>query len=211
VSGPPHGCALRRVATPALLLALTCATAACTADPDPGEQPSSSTTASSSAPPAPSVPLRTKVTHVAGKLPAKDRRRLSVNVGRTISAYADAAFLDGHYPRSTFGSSFGAFTRGAAARARHDVSMLTNQPLGATTRSVRATRRTAFLSVLAPRGKVAGVTAAVDLVFRVDRGDAAGRRVHLKGRLLLTPTRRGTWAVFGYELSRSSTPVGSGS
>jgi hypothetical protein len=63
--------------------------------------------------------------------------------------------------------------------------------------------------VIAPRGKVAGVTAAVDLVFRVDRGDKAGRRVHLKGRLLMTPARPGTWAVFGYDLSRSSAPVGS--
>lgn len=148
---------------------------------------------------------------MAGELPAAARRTVATRVGRTISAYVDAAFLDGDYPRSDFKASFGAFTPGGAGQARADVSLLTNQPLGATTRTVQATRRTAYLSVLAPKGKVAGATAAVDLAFRVDRGSRPGRRVHLKGRLLLTRDRTGSWAIFGYDLDRSATQVGKAS
>jgi len=211
VSGPPHRCAVRRVA-PALLLAVL-GVSACTGGSEPAaERPDSSAGPTSAAPALPaSVPLRVEVTHVAGELPAARSKRLAVRVGRAISAYADAAFLEGDYPRSAFGSSFGAFTAGAAAQARRDVALLTNEPLGATTAGVWATRRTAYLSVIAPKGRVAGVTAAVDLVFRVDRGDRAGRRVQLKGRLLMTPTRTGKWAVFGYDLSRSGTTVRSAS
>ncbi len=51
---------------------------------------------------------------------------------------------------------------------------------------MRATRRTAYLSVLAPYKVAAGVTAKVDLVFVVDRGDRTAQRVRLAGRLLLT-------------------------
>jgi hypothetical protein len=153
----------------------------------------------------------TEVTHVAGRLPPKDRRRLCARVGRTISAYVDAAFLGGDYPRSRFGASFGAFTSGAARQARDDLTLLTNLPWGPTTRSVRATRRTAYLSVLAPKGRVAGVTAAVDLRFRVDRGTRPARRVRLKGRLLLTRDHRGRWAIFGYDLARTGRRVGGAS
>jgi hypothetical protein len=183
---------------------------ACTGGSEPAAEPSepSPTPPASAAPTPPSVPLRAEVTHVAGELPAARRKQLAARVGRVISAYVDAAFLQGDYPRSAFGSSFGTFTPGAAAQARRDVSLLTNEPLGTTTVGVRATRRTAYLSVIAPKGRVAGITAAVDLVLRVDRGERAGRRVQLKGRLLMTPTRSGEWAIFGYDLNRTGTTVG---
>ena len=155
----------------------------------------------------PSVPVRARVTRVAGRLAARDRTRLAVQVGRTVAAYTDAAFLTGSYPRSAFGTSFGAFTDEAGVSARRSVALLTNQPLGDTTRSVRATRRTAYLSVLAPAGRVSGVTAAVDLVFRVDRVEAADRRVRLTGRLLLTQDRSGRWRIFGYDVARSGSSV----
>lgn len=187
-------------------------TTACTGGSQPSaEQADDATpgqsTGGSSAPAPRSVPFRTKVTHVAGKLGAGERRVVATRVGRTLSAYVDAAFLAGGYPRSDFEASFGAFTEGGARQARRDIALLTNQPLGETTRTVQATRRTAYLSVLAPKGTVSGVTAAVDLVFRVDRGSRPGRRVRLKGRLLLTKDRSGSWTIFGYDLDRSATSL----
>lgn len=195
-------------------LAVALAATACTGHPAPATGPSSSAVSQGSAPtrtgPA-SVPMRTEVTHVAGRLSGADRRRVAARVARSITAYVDAAFLRGDYPRTDFTSSFGAFTPGAVTSARRDRALLTNQPLGASTRSVRATRRTANLSVLAPGGHVAGASAAVDLVFLVDRGRAASRRVHLQGRLLMTRDRSGAWAIFGYDLHRSASRAGSAS
>jgi hypothetical protein len=88
--------------------------------------------------------------------------------------------------------------------------MLSNAPYASTTESVRALRRTAKLFVLAPKRVAAGVTARVNLLFRVERGDRPARRVHLTG--LLTMTHRETgWSVFGYRVARSDDPVRRGS
>jgi len=146
------------------------------------------------------------VTRVSGKLPDKSRPALEANVGKVISAYVDGAFLAGDYPRSDFGEAFGVFTAGAARDARRNQDLLTNRRLGPSTESVRATRRTAYLSVLAPYKVAAGVTAKVDLVFVVERGDRAAQRVRLAGRLLLTRNKANGWSVFGYDLHRSQTP-----
>ena len=192
--------------------ALLTAAAGCTDDAAPSASSSARSSASSAEPtatptPVPaSVPLKVVVTRVSGKLPAASRPALEANVGRTVSAYVDAAFLGGDYPRSDFSGSFGTFTPGAAQDARRDQDLLTNAPLGPSTESVRATRRTAYLSVLAPYKVAAGVTAKVDLVFLVDRGDRPAQRVRLAGRLLLTRADSdGQWAVFGYDLHRSVT------
>lgn len=180
----------------------------CTGDPEPAAKPSPSSSPTASAtPPAPaSVPLKVVVTRVSGKLPEKSRPPLEANVGKAISAYVDGAFLAGDYPRSDFGDAFGAFTSGAAGDARRDADLLTNRELGPSTESVRATRRTAYLSVLAPYKVAAGVTAKVDLVFVVDRGDDTAQRVRLAGRLLLTRNKSNGWSIFGYDLHRSQTP-----
>ena len=69
---------------------------------------------------------------------------------------------------------------------------------------MRATARTAYLSVLAPYKVAAGVTAKVDLVFVVDRGDEPAQRVRLAGRLLLTRNASDGWSIFGYDLHRSA-------
>ena len=180
----------------------------CTGDPEPAAKPSASSSPTASAtPPAPaSVPLKVVVTRVSGKLPEKSRPALEANVGKAISAYVDGAFLAGEYPRSDFGDAFGAFTSGAAGDARRDADLLTNRELGPSTESVRATRRTPYLSVLAPYKVAAGVTAKVDLVFVVDRGDDTAQRVRLAGRLLLTRNKSNGWSIFGYDLHRSQTP-----
>ena len=154
-----------------------------------------------------SVPLRTVVTRVSGRLPDSSRPALEANIAKAVSAYVDAAFLSGDYPRSDFRNSFGAFTPGAARDALRDQDLLTNRELGPTTESVRATRRTAYLSVLAPYKVAAGVTAKVDLVFLVERGDRPAQRVRVAGRLLLTRSASGDgWSIFGYDLHRSVTP-----
>jgi hypothetical protein len=194
----------------AVLLAglLLLSVGACTGGQDP--KPSAAPATASHTPPTPtaptappSVPMRVQVTHVAGALTPARRTALANAVRRTLSTYLDAAFLAGSYPRSRFADAFRTFTRGAARQARGDLALLTNQPLGATTRSVRATRRTAYLSVLAPRQHVAGVTAAVNLVFLVDRDRAPAERVAVRGRLLLTRGRAGPWKIFGYDVTRS--------
>ena len=199
----------------ALLLGALLLTAAtgCT-DEAAAPPPSDRTSPTPSPPPSPpeptapsSVPLKVVVTRVSGTLPKSNRPALEANIGRAVSAYVDAAFLSGDYPRSDFADSFGAFTSGAARDARRDQDLLTNHELGPTTESVRATRRTAYLSVLAPHKVAAGVTARVDLVFVVERGDFPAQRVRLAGRLLLTRSSSdGDWAIFGYDLHRSATP-----
>ena len=99
--------------------ALLTAAAGCTDDAAPSAAPSAGRRAPSSAEPtattdpgARSVPLKVVVTRVSGKLPAASRPALEANVGRTVSAYVDAAFLGGDYPRSDFSGSFGSFTPG---------------------------------------------------------------------------------------------------
>jgi hypothetical protein len=189
------------------LLASVALVTGCTDRSEPAAKPSPSGSPTESATPAPaSVPLKVVVTRVSGKLPDKSRPALEANVGKAISAYVDAAFLSGDYPRSDFGDAFGAFTSGAARDARRDQDLLTNRELGPSTSSVRATRRTAYLSVLAPYKVAAGVTAKVDLVFVVDRGDQTAQRVRLAGRLLLTRNKTNGWSIFGYDLHRSQTP-----
>ena len=173
--------------------------------PRPSASPSPSSTETTSAAPA-SVPWKVVVTRVSGKLPKKSVAPLEGNVRATLASYVDGAFLAGDYPRDDFGDAFGAFTAGAARDARRDQDLLTNHPLGASTTSVRATRRTAYLSVLAPYKVAAGVTAKVDLVFVVDRGDQPAQRVAVAGRLLLTRDKSNDWRVFGYDLHRSGTP-----
>ena len=199
---------LSRALPVAALAAVTALVGGCTDHSEPpAARPSPSASATTSATPAPeSVPLKVVVTRVSGTLPERSRPALEANVGKAISAYVDGAFLAGDYPRSDFGDAFGVFTAGAARDARHDQDLLTNRRLGPSTESVRATRRTAYLSVLAPYKVAAGVTAKVDLVFVVDRGDRAAQRVRLAGRLLLTRNKANGWSVFGYDLHRSQTP-----
>lgn len=200
---------LRRVAGAVTAGLLAASTAGCTGGHHRAgheSSPSGSPTA-----PASSATLHVQVTHVAGSLSSRRRSTLVAHVRRTLSGYAGAAFLAGRYPRTDFRRSFGEFTSGAAARARQDQDLLTNRSLGATTRSVRLARGTAYVSVLAPGGRPAGATAAVHWVFVVERGDQPAQRVRLEGRLLLTKDKAGAWRIFGYRLTRSATPAGGGS
>jgi hypothetical protein len=204
----PH---VRRVVALVLGTVVLATTTGCTSGPEPVAATSHAPRERPSPTAKPSSPLRVQVTRVSGRLPARQRRALAARVRPAIAGYVDGALLGGRYPRSDFDGSFGAFSSGAVAEARRDADLLTNKRLGPTTRWVRAARRTAYLSVLAPGGKVAGVTAAVDLVFVVDRGDATPQRVRLAGRLLLTRGKAGHWVIFGYHLHRADAPMRSSS
>jgi hypothetical protein len=196
-----------------LVLPLLAGAAACSG---PSHQPRGRPAAtSSSATPTPvqaagSVPWRVRVTHVAGTLDPRRRRDLVAGVGATIGSYVDQAFISGPYPRSDFSPAFAGFTTGAARRGKADRALLTNEPLGSSTRSVVATRRTAYLSVLAPAQRPAGVTAALDLQLLVGRADGTQVRVRLHGRLLLSRDPGRPWTIFGYDLARSDVPSAGG-
>jgi hypothetical protein len=145
-----------------------------------------------------SVPLKVVVTRVAGHLGTKARTQLADEVKKTISSYVDAAFLG-----SDSSAAFKTFTPGAAKDAQRDQAVLTGAGLGDAS-SVQAKTLTAYLAVLAPKSKPAGVTARVHFVLEAD-----GKRVDYKGRLLLTGGKDG-WQVFGYDVSRSDLPAQGG-
>jgi hypothetical protein len=188
-------------------LALVLATTACTDEQKPDAAPSPSPSTTSAAPAPRSAPFTVRVTRVHGNLAKKDRPALEANVGSVVRRYVDAAFLAGDYPRGDFANAFSTFTSGAARKARRDRGLLTNARFGPTTESVRALRRAAYLSVLAPYDVAAGVTAKVDLLFLVDRGDRPAERVRLTGRLMLGRDKTNGWKIFGYDLARSDVPV----
>ena len=203
-----HATARTRLRALLLMLPLLLVPAACTGHqsaPRPAQRTHVPTPTPT--PVARSAPFRVEVTHVAGKLSGKRRAVLAAHVRRTLSSYVDEAFLRTDYPAARFAGVPSPFTHTLASAVRRDRELLTNAPLAASTRSVRAARRTAYLSVLSQHGSPAGVTAAVDLVFAVDRGDRPGQRVELKGRLMLTPAPGTGWRIFGYDLARSQRPV----
>jgi len=194
-----------------LLALLLCSAVACTGD-SPSRSSGAKGAPTSSATPEPaSAPFRVRVTRVSGDLSPAGRTAVARGVGAALTSYVDAAFLAGRYPRTDFTDAFGAFTPGAAAKARQQLDLLSNRQLGPSTMSVRAVRRTADLSVLAPSSVAAGVTARVDLDLLVKRSAGSPRRVRLTGRLLLTHLLGGRWAIFGYDLARSDTPARSAS
>ena len=154
--------------------------------------------------------MQVRVTQVSGKLKKARQVSLERQIGRTISAYFDAAYLGGEYPRSDFGNSFATFSEGAAQQARRDRGLLTNTGLGKSTEAVVPKHKDARLSVLAPKLVAAGVTARIRLVFVADSDEAQDTRVTISGRLLLTRMKSGRWHIFGYHVARSAVPAGKG-
>lgn len=197
-AGPRRGRVAAWVLVPVLLAS------GCTGSADrPG--------AGSSVPPEPTVtleprprPALVRVTRVAGRLADRDRETLARNVGRVLTGFFDDAYLGGEHPRTDFSDAFATFTPGARRRARADRDLLTNAVLGPTTTAVVPRRRTGYLSVLAPYRVAAGVTARVELTYLAEQSEGPDRLVSVRGRLMLTRTRDGGWAIFGYDLTRSA-------
>jgi len=137
----------------------------------------------------PHVPLRSRVTRVAGHLSDVRRDRVARQARATVQDYLDGAFTaSGRGP-------FRLFEAGLRRAARADQEVLTRAggPTGrAGGRETTVTGAAAWFSVAAPGGRPVGITARL----RVDL--SAGS---LTGRLMLTPAD-GRWQVFGYDLAR---------
>jgi hypothetical protein len=194
---------LRRSAGAFVVVALAAGSAACTHQAKPAASGSPSPSASA----VPSIPLSIRVTRVSGKLSAAKTSSLQSSVGTALDRYFDEAYLGGTYPRTDFSSALSQFPANLATQARHDTTLLTNAALGGSTQSVTAKVKTAYLSVLAPHNKPAGVSARINLVYLDNRGDQPAREVTVSGRLMLTPTKSGSWRIFGYSISRSTQSV----
>lgn len=157
-------------------------------------------------PAASPVAMDVEIANVSGRLGATARSALERQVGTSIAAYFDAAFLAGDYPRNDFDDAFASFSEGAANKAQRDRDLLTSGWLGRSTEAVVTRQKTVSLSALAPKGTAVGVTARVRLVYVAERGELGDSRVTTTGRLLLSPAKSGEWEIFGYDLARSVTP-----
>jgi hypothetical protein len=130
----------------------------------------------------------------------KHRKQTLKRVGAAVDTWIDGGFVGVGYPRDGFGSAFRDFT----APARHDAAkqkrLMTNWDLRKKIDGVEVHKRKVTVDVFAPHGRPAGATARVALVFTTT-GDTH-QRVEIHGRLFLSPDDRGTWRVFGYDVTK---------
>ncbi len=181
---------------------------ACSGDeptPQVSSEPSSAAaTIAEPSPTAPAVPAplttRAEVKKVVGKLKTGGRGRLVRQVVPVVDRWWEAAYLGGTWPRTTFGDAFPGFTQGATKEARRDKDLLSNADIGATITAVTATKRSVRLDVIAPSGRVAGVTARIALDFETT-GDQP-HQVSVRGRVFLT-RKADTWRIFGYDVRKA--------
>jgi hypothetical protein len=132
----------------------------------------------------------------------KDHRKTMLKqVGEAVDAWIDGGYVGVDYPTRSFDAAFDSFTDGARRDAEHQKNLMTNRKLGQKIDGVDVSRRKVTVDVLAPRGRPAGATARVDLVFRTT-GDTE-QRVTVRGRLFLVPAH-GKWKIFGYDVSRGA-------
>jgi hypothetical protein len=167
-------------------------------DDEPGGDAGSSS-AATSAPADPGIPTRVEVGEVVGKLAKRPARKVAADVAGVVDRWLNAAYVGGDYPRSKFGDAFPGFTKDAAALARRQRGLMSNQAVGDRVDSVTATRRVVRVDLLAPKGKAAGATAHVNLVIKL--AGKVKRTDQIRGRLVLT--RSGDkWRVFGFDIER---------
>lgn len=168
--------------------------ASCTSDPTSSDPPTPGDTPTSTPSTAPTLEVDSRVTRVAGRLPESRRVQVAEAVGRLVTDYLEAAYLGG-----TAADAFDAFTPRARRTAAREAGLLTARGLGEGA-EVSVADAAAYVSVLAPRARLLGATARVEVDLEVEDGDGL-RQVPLRGRLMLTPTEDG-WRIFGYDLSR---------
>lgn len=169
--------------------------------------PSAGPSSTDSGPPA----VATKVTigTVAGTIRKPFRKNfaqhsphLRKHVGAAVDSWLDGGFVGVDYPRDSFPTAFASFTSAAKHDARGQQRLMTNWKLRHDIDGVTVKHRTVTLDVLAPRGRPAGVTARVSLVFTTT-GDAK-KRVSVSGRLFLAPDPHGDWRIFGYDVAKGA-------
>ncbi len=125
---------------------------------------------------------------------------LETQVRTAVDGWFEGAFVGVSYPTGSYPHAFDTFTTRAAADARHQPKLMTNQTWGRHIDGVTVTQRKVTLDVLAPKGRPAGVTARVRLRF-VTTGDKV-KKVTVAGRLFLTRNPQGHWQIFGYDVSQ---------
>ena len=129
------------------------------------------------------------------------RQTMLKQVGQAVDSWIDGGFVGVDYPRASFSSAFDAFTGPATHDANRQKKLMTNWDLRQKIDGVEVEKRTVTVDVMAPRGRPAGATARVDLVFTTT-GDTQ-RRVTVRGRLFLSPGH-GKWRIFGYDVARGA-------
>jgi hypothetical protein len=174
-----------------------------------GGSDSSSPAAPATATPSGSPQVATKVTigTVAGtvrrpfrKTFAQHRSHLSKQVGAAVDSWLDGGFVGVDYPRDGFPAAFSSFSASAKHDARRQQRLMTNWKLRHHIDGVTVKHRSVTLDVLAPRGRPAGVTARVRLVFTTS--GHVKKRVSVTGRLFLDQGPKGNWRIFGYDVAK---------
>ncbi|WP_183095194.1 hypothetical protein [Nocardioides stalactiti] len=186
----------------ALVLALFMALglAGCSGEDDTADTPEADATRSESfVGEAPGIRTRVEVGEIVGRLPKRPATAAAAEVAEVVDDWIDGAYVGGDYPRNSFGDAFAGFTDGASRLAADQSGLLSNAVVGEKVDTVTATRRVVRVDLLAPKGKLAGATAHVNLVF--DLSGDVDRTDQVRGRLLLTHSRRG-WQVFGFDIER---------
>ena len=194
----------RRAAAAVATLALVLSVAACSDDDDSGSDPEPEPGPSEV--PA-SVESQVEVGEVAGRLPRSKRQGIKEDAGQVVVTWLEAAYFAGS-PRPKLDAAFPGFTEDATRLARRDSWLLSNASLAEGVEEVVPVRPMKVrLDILAPKGRVAGVTARFRVVFDAVAGQT--RRVTVSGRVVLTRNSRGNWKIFGYDAARwSQAPKG---
>jgi hypothetical protein len=195
-----------RSAAAAALVALALAAGGCSGSDSSTPQTAPSVAAGSSTAPAVSKVLLGKVAGTIRKKSwktfMKDHRKVMLRqVGQAVDSWMDGGFVGVDYPRDSFDSAFASFSPPARRDAERQHRLMTNWDLRRKIDGVDVKKRTVTVDVLAPRGRPAGATAHVDLVFTT-RGDKS-ERVTVRGRLFLSPGH-GRWRIFGYDVARGA-------
>ncbi|MPZ63676.1 MAG: hypothetical protein GEU93_20845 [Propionibacteriales bacterium] len=150
-----------------------------------------------------SAPYDVGLRSVAGDLRKRDRERATRLLARPVRTWVDNGFLDRPWRRPNLRATFAGFTPDLRGQARRQAGRLTMSRLGNAVTEVIAQRRSIRLRGFAPRGRVMGGTAVVDLRFLAMTRDGEVRRVNVRGDLSLT--RMGTPGkvrIFAYDLDR---------
>ena len=189
-SAPPARTAPISTSLAALALALAACSGSSSSSPQSG--PSSSATVGGG-----TVASTVVLGSVAGavqepghRIFVKHRKSVLTQVGKVVDTWIDGGFVGVDYPASSFPDAFTAFTKPAARDAEKQQRLTTNWALRNKIDGVSVKKRRVVVDVLAPRGRPAGATARVTLVFTTT-GDTQ-KRVTVHGRLFLNPAGHGS-------------------
>jgi hypothetical protein len=138
---------------------------------------------------------------VSGKLTPEKKQRAVGAVSELVDKWLDLGFTAESYPRNNFAEVLPMFDPSVRAKAKRDLTLLTNAKLGPNLAGVRAIQRRIKVDLLAVDGEVRGATARVRFAFVATGKNDERSREELSGRLLLAKNKTG-WRIFGYNVLR---------